>query len=119
MLMRSALGLGTLGLVGLLGDCGELAVAQAAGAGPMAPKLPHFPGKARRVVHFFLNGRPSHVDTFDPEPELAKYAGKPRPNTLRTERKTGGAGPSPFNFRRYGQSGREVSELFAGMAGHI
>src|SRR3954469_22933268 len=119
MLMRSALGLGTLGLVGLLGDCGELAVAQDAGAGPMAPKIPHSPGKARRVVHFFLNGGPSHVDTFDPKPALAKYDGKPLPNTLRTERKTGAAFPSPFAFRAYGQSGIAVSDLFAQTAAHV
>ena len=86
---------------------------------PLAPKAPHFPGKAKRVIHFFLNGGPSHVDTFDPKPALAKYAGKPLPETLRTERKTGGAFPSPFKFQKYGQSGIEVSELFAETARHI
>jgi hypothetical protein len=117
--MRSALGLGALGLVGLLGDCRELGAAEDAAAGPMASKRPHFPGKARRVVHFFLNGGPSHVDTFDPKPALAKYDGRPLPSTLRTERKTGAAFPSPFKFRKYGQSGIEVSELFAETARHI
>ena len=58
------------------------------------PKPPHFPAKAKRVIHFFLNGGPSHVDTFDPKPALAKYAGKPLPGrTCRTERKTGAALP--------------------------
>jgi hypothetical protein len=71
------------------------------------------------VVHFFLNGGPSHVDTFDPKPALAKYAGQPLPKTLATERKTGAAFPSPFKFRRYGQSGIEVSNLFARTAEHI
>src|SRR5690349_13316122 len=75
LLMRSALGLGALGLVGVLGDCRELGAAENTAAGPMASKRPHFPGKARRVVHFFLNGGPSHVDTFDPKPALAKYDG--------------------------------------------
>ncbi|MEQ1842405.1 MAG: DUF1501 domain-containing protein, partial [Verrucomicrobiales bacterium] len=79
----------------------------------------HFPGKAKRVIHFFLNGGPSHVDTFDPKPALAKYAGKPLATTLTTERKTGAAFPSPFQFQRYGQSGIEVSELFAKTAQHI
>ncbi len=61
-----------------------------------------------------MNGGPSHVDTFDPKPALAQYHGKtlPSPN-LRTERKTGAALGSPFAFRKYGQSGIEVSELFA------
>src|SRR5687767_13943099 len=54
-----------------------------------------------------------------PKPALAKYAGKPLPETLRTERKTGGALPSSFKFQKYGQSGIEVSELFAETARHI
>ena len=57
---------------------------------------------------------PSHVDTFDPKPALAKYAGQPLPNeNLRTERKTGAAFPSPFKFQPYGQSGLEISEVFS------
>ena len=61
-----------------------------------------------------MNGGPSHVDTFDPKPMLAKYHGKPLPGpNLRTERKTGAALGSPFAFRKYGESGIEVSELFA------
>jgi hypothetical protein len=75
--------------------------------------------EAKRVIHFFLNGGPSHVDTFDPKPSLAKYAGQPLPGEyVRTERKTGAAFPSPFKFQRYGQSGLEISELFARTAEH-
>ena len=86
---------------------------------PLAAHAPHFAPKAKRVIHFFLNGGPSHVDTFDPKPALAKYAGQPLPNeNLRTERKTGAAFPSPFAFQRYGQSGLEISELFAKTAQH-
>jgi hypothetical protein len=115
LLQRSGLGLGALGLATLLGDAGVAT----AGGGPLAPKAPHFPGRAKRVIHFFLNGGPSHVDTFDPKPSLAKHAGKPLPETLRTERKTGGALPSPFKFSKYGHSGIEVSELFAETARHV
>ena len=114
ILRRSALGLGSLGLAGVLGDDRLMA-----NAGPLAPRGTHFPGRAKRVIHFFLNGGPSHVDTFDPKPALLKYAGKPLENTLATERKTGAAFPSPFAFKRYGQSGIEVSELFARTAEHI
>jgi hypothetical protein len=87
---------------------------------PLAPRGPHFPAKAKRVIHLFMNGGPSHVDTFDPKPALAKYAGQalPMPN-LRTERRTGAAFPSPFTFQRYGKSGIEVSELFAHVAESI
>ena len=119
MLQRTGTGLGMLGLAGILGDDRMLTSAAsaadaAAGYGnPMAPKKPQFPGKAKHVIHLFANGGPSHVDTFDPKPTLEKYAGKPVPNNLRTERKTGAAFPSPFKFKKYGKSGIEVSELFA------
>ena len=77
------------------------ALAQDESPSPLAPHAPHFAPKAKRVVHFFLNGGPSHVDTFDPKPMLAKYAGQPLPGEyLRTERKTGAAFPTPFNTRR-------------------
>jgi hypothetical protein len=66
-----------------------------------------------------MNGGPSHVDTFDPKPLLAKYAGKPLPVTYRTERKTGAALPSPFAFQKHGQSGIEVSELFPHVAASV
>src|SRR3954452_23482847 len=105
LLARSGLGLGLLGLAGLCAD--------EAAASPLTAKKPHFAPKAKRVVQFFLNGGPSHIDTFDPKPELAKYAGKSLPNVLRTERRTGSAFPSPFKFKKYGQSGLEISELFS------
>ncbi len=87
-------------------------------ARPLAPKPPPLPAKAKRVIHVFMNGGPSQVDTFDPKPALAKYAGQPLPVHLRTERSTGGAFPSPFEFRRYGSSGIEVSEIFPKVAEH-
>ena len=117
LLRRSALGMGALGLASILGEDGALA-ADAAPGGFLSSKAPHFPGKAKRVVHFFLNGGPSQVDTFDPKPALARYEGKPIPINLATERKTGAAFPSPFKFRRYGESGLEISELFARTAEH-
>ena len=109
-LRRSGIGFGMLGLAGVLGQ-------QSANA--ITTRGPHFAPKAKRVIHFFLNGGPSHVDTFDPKPALLKHAGKALPQTLLTERKTGAAFPSPFKFERYGQSGIEVSELFAKTAQHI
>jgi hypothetical protein len=107
--------MGALALGTILSDAGY---GSAAGGGisSMSPLLPHGPqylGKAKRVIHLFMNGGPSHVDTFDPKPSLDKYAGKmlPIPN-YKTERKTGAAFPSPFKFKKYGQSGIEVSEIF-------
>jgi hypothetical protein len=110
LLWRSGMGMGALAAAGLAG-ADEFAV------DPMAPRRPHHLGRAKRVIHVFANGGPSHVDTFDPKPALQKYAGKMLPTeNLRTERKTGAAYPSPFRFRKYGQSGIEVSEIFSHVA---
>ncbi|MCC6235287.1 MAG: DUF1501 domain-containing protein [Verrucomicrobiales bacterium] len=118
-LRRCGLGLGGLALGELATTGTQAAPADGVGTAPLAPRTPPLPPKVRRVVHFFLNGGPSHLDTFDPKPILERYAGKPLPTGhLPTERKTGGAFPSPFKFRRYGRSGMEVSELFARTAEH-
>jgi Protein of unknown function (DUF1501) len=106
MLARSGTGLGLLGLAGVLGN--EVAAAE---ANPLALKKPHFAPKAKHVIHLFMNGGPSQVDTFDPKPELTKRHGE-QAGGLKTERRTGGLLKSPFSFKKYGQSGIEVSELF-------
>ncbi len=119
LLQRTGMGIGALGLMSVLQQSGLLAAEQP-GVTPLAAKSPQFAPKAKRVIHLFMNGGPSHVDTFDPKPALAKYAGKPLPTAnLRTERKTGAAFPSPFKFKKYGQSGIEVSDLFDATARHI
>jgi hypothetical protein len=112
MLQRTGMGLGSAALGTLLAET-NVAV------NPMAPKRPPLPAKAKRVVHLFMNGGPSHVDTFDPKPSLAKFANKPIPITLKTERRTGSAFPSPFQFKRFGQSGIEVSEIFSKVGEHV
>jgi hypothetical protein len=124
LLHRSGMGLAMLGLAGVMQDSGRMVSSAAESEGgyqnPLAAKLPHFPVKAKRVIHIFCNGGPSHVDTFDPKPALDKYAGKPLPTAnLATERKTGAAFPSPYKFQKYGQSGIEVSEIFQHTAQHI
>jgi len=79
----------------------------------LAPRRPPLNGKAKHVIHIFANGGPSHVDTFDRKVMLDKYHGQKLPGDyIATERKTGAAYRSPFNFKRYGKSGLEVSELF-------
>src|SRR6184192_1464606 len=94
LLRRSGMGFATLGLAGVLADGGRLVAAAGDSSdgykNPLAERPPHFPAKAKRVIHLFMNGGPSHVDTFDPKPMLTKYAGKllPRENP-RTERRTG------------------------------
>ena len=82
--------------------------------------MPPLPAKAKRVIFLFMNGGPSHVDTFDPKPMLTQYHGKPLPySTLPTERKTGMCFGSPFKFQKHGQSGIEVSEIFPHIAENI
>lgn len=87
---------------------------------PLAPKATHFPAKVKRVIHLFMNGGPSHVDTFDYKPELNKRHGQKLPNpNLRTERPTGAAFGSPYKFKQYGESGIHVSEIFKHTAEHV
>jgi hypothetical protein len=113
------MGFGTMALAHLLGDDAKAAPPPGK-SNPMLPREPHFPAKAKHVIHLFMNGGPSHVDTFDPKPALEKYAGKNLPTTnLRTERPTGAALPSPFKFQKYGESGIEVSEIFSNVARSI
>ena len=115
LLLRSGMGLGWLGLADLLAR--NAAGAPAVGAtNPLAPKPPHFTARAERVIHLFMNGGPSHVDTFDPKPVLERHHGRPLPVTQRTERRTGAAFASPFQFAQHGESGIEISELFPHVA---
>src|SRR5205823_7806863 len=108
LLQRVGAGMGMLGLASVLA---EDAVAETA-ANPLAPKPPHFKPRAKHVIHLFMNGGPSQVDTFDPKPALAKYNGQKAPADIKTERRTGNLMRSPFGFQRYGRSGIEVSELY-------
>lgn len=102
VLKRTGMGLGTLALADLLSSSGHAAA-----------RRPHFPGRARHVIHVFLNGGMSQVDTLDPKPELTRRGGQMLPfDNLRTERRTGVALPSPFTFQRHGESGIPVSDIF-------
>ena len=86
----------------------------------LAPKSPHFPGKAKQIIFLFLNGGPSHVDSFDYKPMLEKYDGQLYPaGNLETERRTGHLMCSPFEFKRRGESGIPISEIFSHLGGCI
>src|SRR5881275_3346201 len=87
MLHRCGMGFGALALGDLIA---RAQTATAASTDPLMSRAPHFAPKAKRVIHLFMNGGPSHVDTFDPKPALARHAGRPLPTeNLRTERRTG------------------------------
>jgi hypothetical protein len=91
---------------------------------PLAPKPPHFPAKAKNVIFLFMVGAPSHIDTFDPKPALKKFAGQPLPQSYGkvTSQFTDGTQPllpSPWEFKRYGQSGLPVSSLYPHLSGCV
>jgi hypothetical protein len=72
-----------------------------------------YPQRIKRVIFLFMNGGCSHVDSFDPKPMLDKYDGQPLPGgTVKTERRTGELMKSPFTFKKYGQCGMDISELW-------
>jgi hypothetical protein len=109
LLKHSGMGFGSLALGALFANS---ASAETSLHGPLSPHPPQFSPKAKRVIHLFMNGGPSQVDTFDPKPMLAKYAGQAIPLHMQTERRTGAGFPSPFKFIPQGQSGIPVSEIF-------
>jgi len=114
MLARSGCGFASLALAGL---CTE---ASLAAGNPLAPKAPHYPPRAKRVIFLFMHGGPSQVDTFDYKPRLQKESGGKLPfksNPL-LDAKTLKLLGSPWSFRRYGESGTWVSELFPHVAQH-
>lgn len=114
MLQRVGTGIGVLGLAGLLQD--EKLLGQAP-TNPLAPRVPHHRARAKRIIHLFMNGGPSQVDTFDPKPKLRDYVGqRPAELNLPTDRGTFGLMPTHFRFRQHGQSGLPVSEIFPHVA---
>jgi hypothetical protein len=119
-LRRAGNGFGLLALAGLLDQQGLL---MAAPKNPLAPHPSHFPAKAKSVIWLFMNGGPSHVDTWDYKPELAK---RDRQELKGFDKNTGfftdQVGPimkSPFKFQRHGGCGAWVSDLFPNMAQHV
>lgn len=92
-----------------------------AAASPLASKTTHFPAKAKHCVFLFMNGGPSQVDTFDPKPALTKHHGKPYAGDAKVGsngRAVGHIMQSPFEFKKHGRSGLEISSLFPKTAAH-
>ena len=116
LLRTCGAGLGMAGLSGLL----AAAASTTPGTDPLAVKPPHFPAKAKHVIHLFLNGGPSHVDSFDHKPMLAKVRRQNRipAATSRPSARRGSLMRSPFEFKPHGESGLEISEIFGGLASH-
>ena len=125
MFHRCGMGFGMLGLAGLLADEGLLEAAPAAdrALSPMEPRPPHFAPKAKRVLWLFVNGGPSHIDTWDFKPELAKRHGQELEGfdkfTGFFSEEVGTLMQSPFRFEPRGQSGKLVSEIFPHLGEHV
>ena len=130
-LFQSGGGVSGLALAYLMNRDGLLAADVAAdacraepiGFNPYAPKPPHFKPRATAVISLFMSGGVSHVDTFDPKPALTQYAGQPLDGRVKgdvvvRQGYPGPLMPSPFTFKRYGQSGIEISELFPNIGAH-
>jgi hypothetical protein len=117
LLAHTGYGMGAIGLAAVLGSSTRAAETSTR---PLAARKPQFPAKAKRIIHFWMNGGPSQVDTFDPKPALEKLSGQRPESTakLTTERATRGLMPSPFKFTPHGKSGLEISELFPHVAQH-
>ncbi len=113
MLRRLGGGFGMLSLAGLLGPGSATAASSASSASVHGP---HFQPRAKRVIFLFLNGGPSHVDTFDPKPALKRHAGEQPTGDLYKKNKGSGFMPSPLEFSRHGQGGIEVSETLPNLA---
>jgi len=131
-LFASGGGISGLALSYLLGQDQLLAAAAApdpcsapaAGVNPYAPKPPHHKPRATAVISLFMGGGWSQMDTFDPKPALTKYAGEPidgkvKGDVIVRQGFPGPLMPSPFSFKRYGQSGIEVSEIFPHLGKHV
>ncbi len=122
-LRRAGGGFGMLALAGLLQQERLLGESITPGPNPMAPRPGHHPARARAVIWLFINGGPSHVDTWDYKPELERRHGQQLagfdPNTGFFRDQVGPIMRSPFRFRRHGQSGKWVSEIFPHLARHV
>src|SRR6187399_1029191 len=111
-LRECGVGLGKMSLAALLTDAFA-----AEHGGALAARAPHFPAKAKRVIHLFMAGAPSHLDLFDYKPALAKLEGKPLPPSVINGQRyafirqdAAVLGPR-FKFSRYGKSGVELAEI--------
>ena len=120
LLRTAGAGFGSLGLASLLNQEGLLA---ADSVDPLAPKPAHFEGKAKSVIWLFINGGPSHVDTWDYKPELEKMDGKELEGfdnqTGFFSRAVGPLMKSPFEFSPRGECGKMVSSLFPKLGEHV
>ncbi|GAA5511060.1 DUF1501 domain-containing protein [Novipirellula caenicola] len=120
MLLQSGTGFGALALAGMLGGVGSASEATDA-ASPLMSKLTHHPARAKSVIFLFMEGGPSHIDTFDPKPAIQKLAGKPLPDSFGRVITAMGEFDSPVleskrKWKQHGESGLWISDWLPHMA---
>jgi hypothetical protein len=124
-LRRAGGGFGALALASLLDRDGLLAgnalAAEVSTANPLLPKLSHFPARAKSVIFLFMSGGPSHVDLFEPKPDLIRLAGQPIPESFGAFKTRRAVAKNKLlapvrPFHKHGQSGMEVSEFLPHIA---
>ncbi|AMV26138.1 hypothetical protein VT84_17200 [Gemmata sp. SH-PL17] len=121
-LRNAGCGFGTLALAAMLGEDGLLADDKP--VDPLAPKKPHFEPSAKRVIFLFMSGGPSHVDTFDPKPELTRLHGQKLPESFGPVKTRRGVDKNKLlasarTFKKHGKSGIEVSDWFPHVAERV
>jgi hypothetical protein len=118
MLRASACGFGQLALAALAGEAAR--AERRSGAGQLSPPIPHFPPRARRIIFLFMWGGPSHVDLFDPKPQLnAEDGNELAGKSVGSDRnQLGKLLGSPFRFAQHGEGGTWISELFPHLSRH-
>ena len=115
LLMRAGGGIGSLALADLLMRDQARAATTGEAANPLAPRKPHYTGKAKAVISIFCYGGVSQLDTFDPKPELYRRRGEAmagKGQVVVSQGNPGGLMPSPWAYKKYGQCGMDVSDLF-------
>jgi len=123
MLRQSAMGFGSLALAHMLTQDGKAVEDEGRrdSKNPFLPRDPHFPAKAKHVIYLYLDGGPSHVDTWDPKPRLEKENGQPFAMNIEPTQfnNIGKTLASPWKFNQYGESGIPCSDLFKNIAQHV
>ncbi len=122
-LRHAGAGFGTVALTALLAEDGLLAAGPAL-PNPLAPRKPHFAARARRVIFLFMSGGPSHLETFDPKPDLQRLHGEKLPESFGPVKTRRGVDKNRLlatkrTFKKYGQAGIEVSDLLPNLAGCV
>jgi hypothetical protein len=113
-LRRVGNGFGMMAFAGMLGQSmARAGLTGTAASSGMGVATLDYPQKVKRVIFLFMNGGLSTIDAFDPKPMLKKYDGQPMPGgSISTERRTGELMMSPFEFKKHGQCGMDISELW-------